>query len=492
MLNRLPSCAAYCAALLLFGGAVFCGAVFCFTPPIAYAADAEKPEAAPADASALTPENVVPENGTSSGPPDATAGLETVPDIFVATSALVKKNADMKPAWDKLQALDKPGALEILRPLVAKDRALPPAEFLVALFFYDRRDGNRAVSALDEAVRAHPDDPAAYLALGSIAVGQGRFTDATLLLERAEKLIPALPADHPRHKVLDAALCSQMAMVANRFERWPQARDYLKRLLVLLPEDAIAHYRLAQVLLRLNERQQGYAELQAAYQRNRRLPTPPIAVVMYCQQTGQPALAEKWMKYAEQKYDTDAPTRATLASWQWEAGRLPDAKRHATAAASQDARSVMAQFMLGIIAHYEGDLDAAEQRLDAAYRLAPNDVQVRDHLAAVLITSRDQAKRDRAERLAIDAVRQTPSSPDAIATLGWIQYNMGKTDDAMRAFGAVSKAQISSDAAYYLARVLADKKSNDDAVKLLENVLKDKGLFVQRPAAEELLKKLKS
>jgi hypothetical protein len=50
--------------------------------------------------------------------------------------------------------------------------------------------------------------------------------------------------------------------------------------------------------------------------------------------------------------------------------------------------------------------------------------------------------------------------------------------------------QTTSDIAYYLARVLAEKGRNDDARKLLQSAIGLPGAFAHRKDAEALLKTL--
>jgi hypothetical protein len=150
------------------------------------------------------------------------------------------------------------------------------------------------------------------------------------------------------------------------------------------------------------------------------------------------------------------------------------------------------QFLLAVIAHYDGDLKTAEDKLESAYKAAPGDLQVRDHLAKVLIQSADQAKRQRALALAQQTVQAAQNNRDAIATLAWILYNSCQVDSAIQAFGVVTQGPINGDTAYFVARVLVDRKQNEDAKKLLTDALQQKGLFVHRRDAEKLLEQLKA
>jgi Flp pilus assembly protein TadD len=246
------------------------------------------------------------------------------------------------------------------------------------------------------------------------------------------------------------------------------------------------------VLFKLREGKQGYVEFQEAYKRNKKLPTPPVAVVMYYRGDNQPELAEKWMAFAEKEYGTDSATRLFLGTSQWQKGNFAEAKRHAQAAAAADANSAAVQFLVGVLAHYEGDLKTAEDKLEAAFKAAPADLQIRDQLAKVLIQNSNPEKRNRALAIAQQSAQIGQNNRDLLATLGWILYNSGQTNNALQVLQVVTQGPIGGDSAYFVSRVLVDKKQEEDARKLLTDSLENKSLFVHRRDAEKLLKQLKS
>jgi tetratricopeptide (TPR) repeat protein len=410
-----------------------------------------------------------------------------------STQVLLKKHPELAAAFEKLKQNDRAGTLEALKTAVGNKPNLPPAELLLARYIIDSGNLARGVFELDTAVQAHPQDPGAYLTLAGIALAQGRYTDGALLLEKAEQLAKALPDTNPRKKSIQFLAHNNWATVHGRFDRWAAARDRLNEVLKLEPDNPMAHYRLAHALFGMKEGKQGYAEFQAAYKRNKKLPTPPIAVVMYYQGANQPELADKWMEFAEKEFGKDGPTRLYLGTAQWQRGNFNEAKRHAQAAAAADPETPAILFLQGAIAHYEGDLKTAEDKLEAAFKLAPRDVQVRDHLAKVLIQNANPEKRNRALALAQQTMQLAQNNRDLIATLAWVLYNSGQTESALQAMGVVTQGPMpSGDAAYFVGRVLTDRKQNDDARKLLESALESKPLFVHRRDAEKLLKQLKS
>ena len=110
----------------------------------------------------------------------------------------------------------------------------------------------------------------------------------------------------------------------------------------------------------------------------------------------------------------------------------------------------------------------------------------------MLAEQKDDAKKQRALKLAEANVRQYPSSPDAASTYGWVQYKLGKLEEADAALCvAVLRGVTSPDTAYYLARVDVDRNREDEAKALLQKVLSSPGPFSMRPEAKALLDQLK-
>ena len=86
-------------------------------------------------------------------------------------------------------------------------------------------------------------------------------------------------------------------------------------------------------------------------------------------------------------------------------------------------------------------------------------------------------------------MKQNPKGAGGYAVFGWCLYKLGRADEAERAYNLViSGGQITSDSAYFIARLLADKQRYEDAHKLLAAAVGAKhGLFVYRADAKVLL-----
>src|SRR5438270_1791514 len=142
--------------------------------------------------------------------------------------------------------------------------------------------------------------------------------------------------------------------------------------------------------------------------------------------------------------------------------------------------------MLGLAARARKDLARAEPIFAALAQESPGDAWVGNQLALVLAQQDDEAKRRKALELAEGIVRQAPDAPAALATLGTVYYRLHRLDEAEKVLQAVvDSGQGSSDDAYFLARVRADRGHREAAPALLKTALDAPGLFVFRHDAQQ-------
>ena len=118
------------------------------------------------------------------------------------------------------------------------------------------------------------------------------------------------------------------------------------------------------------------------------------------------------------------------------------------------------------------DFAQAEQIFEELAHDSPADAWLRNQLALVLVEQPEEPKRRRALDLAELSVRQNPKAADALATLGTVYFQLKRLDDAQKLLQAVvGSGQGNSDAAYFLARVQADRGQPDAAPALLKLAL---------------------
>jgi tetratricopeptide (TPR) repeat protein len=180
-----------------------------------------------------------------------------------------------------------------------------------------------------------------------------------------------------------------------------------------------------------------------------------------------------------------------VAAWLLEQGRLDEVRTHAEVAVRLDPQSSDARRLLGLVARARKDLAGAEPIFAALAQQAPGDAWVCSQWALVLAEQTDEAKQRKALELAESSAFQNPNDPDAVATLGTVYYRRHRLDEAEKLLQSVlDSGHGSSDTAYILARIKADRGHPEGARDLLQAALAAPGLFVFREEARQWLDRL--
>jgi hypothetical protein len=85
--------------------------------------------------------------------------------------------------------------------------------------------------------------------------------------------------------------------------------------------------------------------------------------------------------------------------------------------------------------------------------------------------------------------RRNQQAPEAYAVLAWCYHKAGRLDDAERAIVPLLQTgqMPSRDAAYFVAKVLADKGKFEAAHNVLKAADQARGMYVYRADAQKLL-----
>ena len=212
---------------------------------------------------------------------------------------------------------------------------------------------------------------------------------------------------------------------------------------------------------------------------------PELLIGTFWNELGNFKKAEEWLQKAMQAAPQDAKVIQTAASWMLQQNRLSEA--FALALKAEQLESTADRKLLcGLIARHQKNYVEAETWLDAAHQLEPANFAISNQLVLVLAAQADAAKHRRAVQLAEVNVRQFPRSADALSSLGWAYYCNGQLEPAERALqSAASGGRVTSEIAYYLAHVMADRGRIEDVTKLLKGSLSATGNFLYREEAQQ-------
>ncbi len=403
---------------------------------------------------------------------------------------------ELTDALARFKDRDLEGTLKSLEAAVKKNPDLPPVYVLLAQIYGAANVQQGVLQSLETGIQKTPDDPEAYVLLAQLALRDGRITEAELLLNKANGLLPKLDKNPKRKDILSPAVISGLAQVYQAREDWATARKYLEQWLKLTPKNADALRQLASVLFKQKDVDGALAKLKEAKAIDEKTLTPETVIAIYYQRSGDKDNAKKWMASALKVAADDLNTQLVAAQLAMENGQLEEAQNRAVAALRINPTSQDAKKMRGLVALFQKDYKAAEINFESAHLKEPNDFAAKNNLALALAEQKDESKKRSALGYASDNMQQyqkTTNAVEAASTLGWVLYKMNQLDDADKYLQSAisgSAGNPSPDTAYYAAVVASEKNRKEEAKTLLKYSLKSTAPFTMKQEAAALLEQL--
>jgi tetratricopeptide (TPR) repeat protein len=395
------------------------------------------------------------------------------------------------PAEEKAQALFQAGkydlALQELESAVKANPKLPPARVILAAYFFTAGNGRDARIQIEAAANDDAKHPDLYLLNAQFAINEGRATDALLNLAQAELFSqdPRWDAEYRKRVQRDLRL-----FIASAYELrkdLESAKKSLETILSTEPKNGSVRYRLGNLLFAMKQPEEAYKAFEQGYADDPAAEVPELRMANLS--VPDLAKAEDWMKRALAKY----PERALIA--QSYAGFLLDNRTADEAAPLIERAEKLApkergtRMLRGLYLRYKKSFAAAEPIFEGLLKENSNDSPAAWNLALVLIESPDAGKKNTARELAEQEVRRNPRVGESYTVLGWIQYKLGRLDEAERSLAtAAQSGNFSRDGAYFLAQVSVDRQRDADAIKLLTAAVNGRGGFVYKNDALALQK----
>ena len=398
----------------------------------------------------------------------------------------------IEEAVNRFRVRDFDGALAAFRQAVKEKPDNPPAEVFMADMFNSVNDPAAARGWLERAVFEHHNDPQAYLALGDVNLRERRLVEAFMLFSTGAKRAEAMPDADVRKKRLQEHAYRGLAAVAEARSDWPTAQRYLEAILRAAPKDALISQRLGRAVFFQGKPDDALKHFQTASALDKKRLNPEALLGQLYEQKGDRENAARYMALAVKANPNDLNTCLAVAHWALGAGNLSVAKQQTDISRKINAESLAALAASGTVALYMKDYAQAQRHYEAVVAKAPTDFAATNGLALALCEREEPDNKNRALEYAQSTLRSYPRSTEAAATLGWVLYHLGRLEEADRVFGQVVLAgDLSSSAAYYIARAAVQQGRNEQAKRLLEVALEAKAYFAKRPDAEALLAKLK-
>lgn len=401
----------------------------------------------------------------------------------------------LRPAVEAFQRGDADG-FKVAYSMVAKQGdGFPAMEVFWSQLLVDSGRMAEALTTVEGYLRQSTEDPEAYILLGRVALLSNRWTDAWLQLQYARQLIEGGKLKPARRKYVELPLLELLGQAAERRGQWKVAEEMYLKAIETKPDSPQYHWAIGKVRVFAGDIEQGFQKMSEACQTLPELPEAALSVAQILAETSPwrsdaeaTQSVQHWFDKAVEKTPSNSQVWVKYFNWLLSAERAEEvtASFQALPETLQQDRSL--QFLRSIAARYLNDLQMAESILVPLHQADPEDPEVANQLALVLVESKDEAKRGRALQLSERNLRQVPNSETVVATAAWIQFRLGASDIADQMLGELAqKVPLSAQSAYYAAELLASRGLTDDSRRMLKAAVESPGLFPQRAAAKAKL-----
>jgi len=406
------------------------------------------------------------------------------------------QNKEINNAISRFRDRDIDGCRAVLERARSNNAKLPPPGVMMATLWLSVNQLGPARGELEDTAVKFAADPEPYLMLGDLAFQDRRITDAAVLFEKATALTAAFTENAKRKRDFEIRCAAGTAAVAEARKQWETAQQQLAKWLELDPDNASAHQRMGIVLYQLNKPQEALEQFREAKKLDEKAVQPELAMARLYDDSKKRDTAKKLIDAAVKAAPKDPGVLLAAAQWYLGQNDLENAKRIAEDALKIDAKSLEGKVVRGAIARVARDYATAEKFFYDAHVQSPGNFPASNSLALVLIESADRDSQQRALEMAEANVAMhregSPQQVNALTTLAWVYYKLGRREDAEKILAQITQNNLlTSDGAYYVAKLLADRGEKDRARKILEEVLANEPMFATRPDAVDLLAKLK-
>lgn len=390
-------------------------------------------------------------------------------------------------------------ALDALKKAVAANPNLSPPRVQLADWFLKAGRGPDARLNIERAAIEDPKHPDVYILNANFAFNEGRITDAMLNLQVAQQLAADVrwTADQKKRFLLESRL--GLASCLDRRGDATGVRDTLAAVLTDDSKNGRVRAQMAGAVFVLGKPDEAFAELTKAYADDPAVELPELSMAGLWaakangaakpeEATAHRTQAEEWLKRGITAHPKSAKPSRFYANWLMDDGRAAAAGPYVDAAVKLEPTARDTLVTKGLFARHKKDYATAEAAFEQLRKTAEDDPVAVSNLAIVLAEAGGDEKQNRALSLGRLLARQNPQAADAAAVLGWVELKAGRLDDAERDLTNATKlGQMSLDSAYFVGKLMADRKKVEDAHKVLKAAVDARGPFVYRPDATALL-----
>jgi predicted Zn-dependent protease len=403
---------------------------------------------------------------------------------------------EVKKAMVAFKRGDSKAARELLVAARAKYTELAPADVMLAILYYASGKKAEGQAALENATINDPKDPEAYVLLGDLALRSGQRAYADLAYQRAQGLIKGSDGSPRRLKKLKVRIEAGLASLSESRGQYDDAQQHLLAWKALVPTSPVPVGSLGRVLFHLkkyDEAREAFAELVKIEK-----DSPPVDIAMgrLYSDAGMQDEALACMTAAVKQGSKDIRIRLSVSEWALQNGHMQLAQECIEAALKMDKSSVSGQVLAARMARQLGEVEKAESILQAAVLSSPNQFAITNEFARTLAMSSDEDKWKTGLKYAEQNFRlyknqATGTGLEAAVTYAWLLARNGQSTKAEAALHTLpDKSSISSENAYYAARIYLENNKPDLAANALRATLSSEVAFPGKEQARKLLAEL--
>ena len=404
-----------------------------------------------------------------------------------------KESADEKKAREAFLAGKLDDALKALQAAGKGNPVLAPPKVILAQWCLETQQGQQARLLIEQAAAEDPTHPQVLLTNGSFALAEGRVTDTILSCLEALKQADNPRWDATRKKAFqrEARLGLVTAYESQLRGDFASAKTHLVALLDADPKNALLRQRLARANFFLTRYDDVFADLKTAFKDDPTLEPPELTLAQWWKGKPDFAKAEDWYAKAVAAHAGSAKVHRGFAAYLLERGRMDLGKAHLDAAKKIEPNTRDTKALEGLFARYAKDYATATRIFEELHREYPSFPFALTNLSLVLAESGDTNSLRRANELAEAYAKQNQRSAEARAIFAYCLFKSGRTADAEKvARSAMGLEATTPDAAYFVAKILADRGDNEQAQKIAKAACDSTGAFVYRKEGQALLAEL--
>lgn len=342
-------------------------------------------------------------------------------------------------------------------------QAKPDAEIAVLMLAQALEDEAKAGAMLEAFLKAHPEAREVRAAHARILVNQKQYPQARA---QFEALLKARPDD--------AGNLYALGVLASQMNDAQAAEGYFTRFVEVLgrnPEDDRDPTRALLILSQLAEERKDYAGAMAWLEKVPDNTEPALllsAQLRRAQLLGKQGDLAGGRKLLASLKPAEPAQQAQVAVAESQllrdAGRLPEAYALMEAAARRFPKNPDLLYDFALLAEKLGRVEVMEQQLRAVMALAPDNHHAYNALGYSL--AERNVRLQEAHALIAKALEMAPGDPYIMDSMGWVQYRMGKLDEAEKYLRAAYALRRDPEIAVHLGEVLFQKGRQADAQQL--------------------------